>query len=82
MKIIKRTALAMACAGAMTVAANTAQAANWLMLQGTEPEGAAKPVNVWGFVQADYQADNSTPRVSNQGLVPPKLIGPNLTSQS
>ena len=82
MKIIKRTALAMACAGAMTVAANTAQAANWLMLQGTEPEGAAKPVNVWGFIQADYQADNSTPRVSNNGLVPPKLIGPNLTSQS
>ncbi len=80
MKIIKRTALAMACAGAMTVAANTAQAANWLMLQGTEPAGTAKPVNVWGFVQVDYQKDTSTANATG-GYIPPKLLGPNLTSQ-
>jgi hypothetical protein len=80
MKIVKRTALAMACAGAMTVATHTAQAANWLMLQGTEPEGAAKPVNVWGFIQVDYQKDTSKPN-STGGYVPPKLLGPDLTAQ-
>lgn len=80
MKIIKRTALAMACAGAMSVAVNSAQAANWLMLQGTEPSGTAKPVNLWGFVQVDYQKDTSTAN-STGGYVPPKLLGPNLNSQ-
>ncbi|OGI37268.1 MAG: hypothetical protein A2140_04695 [Candidatus Muproteobacteria bacterium RBG_16_62_13] len=80
MKIIKRTALAMACAGAMTVAANTAQAANWLMLQGTEPAGTAKPVRLWGFAQVEYQKDTSSTN-STGGYVPPKLLGPDLTSQ-
>ncbi len=80
MKIIKRTALAMACAGAMTVAVNSAQAANWVMLQGTEPEGTTKPVTVWGFVQVEYQKDTSSAN-STGGYIPPKLLGPNLTSQ-
>jgi len=80
MKVIKRTALALACAAALGTAANTAQAANWLILQGTEPAGTAKPVNVWGFVQVDYQVDTSDPN-STGGYVPPKLLGPNLSSQ-
>lgn len=55
-------------------------AANWLMLQGTEPEGSAPRIKMWGFVQAQYQKDNSD---ANPGgaFIPRKLIGPNLTSQ-
>ncbi len=32
-----------------------AQAANWLMLQGTEPAGAAPRAKLWGFIQPEYQ---------------------------
>jgi hypothetical protein len=60
------------------------------MLQGTEPAGAAPRAKVWGFVQAQYQKDNSDPCETgcggppanpNTGYIPPKLIGPNLDSQ-
>lgn len=56
------------------------QAANWLMLQGTEKTDAAPRAKVWGFVQAQYQKDSSTASAAGK-YVPPKLIGPNLTSQ-
>lgn len=64
-----------------------AQAANWLMLQGTEPASAAGRAKVWGFIQAQYQKDDSDPCTAAcgpggaTGYVPPKLIGPNLDSQ-
>ena len=61
--------------------ASSVQAANWLMLQGTEPEGQSARAKVWGFVQAQYQYDTSDPN-SNGGYNPPKLIGPNLDDQS
>lgn len=57
-----------------------AHAANWLMLQGTEPAGAAPRIKMWGFIQAQYQKDSSDPN-STGGYIPPKLIGPNLSSQ-
>jgi hypothetical protein len=56
------------------------QAANWLMLQGTEPDSAAARAYLWGFVQVQYQKDNSDAN-SSDGYIPPKLIGPNLESQ-
>lgn len=59
---------------------NSAHAANWLMLQGTEPADAAPRAKVWGFIQAQYQKDNSDPNAAGQ-YVPPKLVGPQLTSQ-
>lgn len=62
------------------IASCSSQAANWLMLQGTEPSSAAPRVKVWGFIQAQYQKDNSDPN-STDGYIPPKLIGPNLSSQ-
>jgi len=65
-------------------AIQVAEAANWLMLQGTERPGAAGRAKVWGFIQAQYQSDSSEPFAHpTQGdlYVPPKLIGPNLTSQ-
>jgi len=80
MNAIKRTLLAMACASAMGATVNTAQAANWLMLQGTEPGGTAARANVWGFVQVNYQADTSEPN-STGGYIPPKLLGPDLNTQ-
>jgi hypothetical protein len=58
-----------------------ASAANWLMVQGTEPEGSADLARVWGFVQVQYQKDDSDPNPAG-GYIPPKLIGPNLDSQS
>lgn len=60
--------------------ASSAQAANWLALQGTEPDGASKRVHLWGFIQAQYQKDNSDPNAGD-GYIPPKLIGPNLSGQ-
>ena len=67
-------------------AIQVAEAANWLMLQGTERPGAAGRAKVWGFVQAQYQSDSSDPFVhpgTGEDLwVPPKLIGPNLESQA
>ncbi len=57
------------------------EAANWLMLQGTEPNSAAERAKVWGFIQVQYQKDYSDAN-SAGGYIPPKLIGPNLTSQS
>lgn len=58
----------------------SSQAANWLMLQGTEPESSVPRAKVWGFVQAQYQQDNSDAN-SDDEYIPPKLIGPNLSSQ-
>jgi hypothetical protein len=59
----------------------TASAIDWLMLQGTEPQDASAPVKVFGFVQANYMKDYSSANAAG-GYVPPKLLGPNLTSQS
>jgi hypothetical protein len=56
-------------------------AADWLKLQGTEPDGSADLARVWGFVQVQYQNDQSDPNPAG-GYIPPKLIGPNLDSQS
>lgn len=61
--------------------ANTANATNWLMLQGTEPAGASSPVKVWGFIQTYYQKDYSSASATG-AYVPSKLLGPNLNAQS
>ena len=65
---------------ALLSSASTVQAANWLMLQGTEPEGQSERAKLWGFVQVQYQKDNSDPNAGG-GYIPPKLIGPNLNEQ-
>ena len=84
----KKYLLASAVAITLIPAIPTAQAANWLMLQGTEAPNAAPTAQVWGFIQTSYQVDTSTACVPNAkacpngGYIPPKLIGPDLTSQS
>lgn len=40
--------------------ASSVQAANWLMLQGTEKEGSSARAKVWGFVQPEYQSTSGT----------------------
>ena len=35
-------------------------AANWLMIQGTEPAGSTDRANVWGFIQPTYQTVDGT----------------------
>ncbi|WP_455365589.1 porin [Kaarinaea lacus] len=90
MKKLNKKTFAAACAAAvLTGISVNAQAANWLMLQGTEPSGEAPRAKVWGFIQAQYQKDESDPCTApapgcgpNQDpYIPPKLIGPNLDSQ-
>jgi hypothetical protein len=65
----------------VTLASGPVNAANWLMLQGTEPAGSADLARVWGFVQVQYQKDYSDPNPAG-GYIPPKLIQPNWDSQS
>lgn len=51
-----------AAVAAATIAfggAGGAQAANWFKLRGTEPEGVAHTLQVWGFLQPTYINDNS-----------------------
>ena len=76
----KRTILCLAWFATLFVS-GTASAANWLIVQGTEPDGSADLARVWGFVQVQYQDDQSDPNPAG-GYIPPKLIGPNLDSQS
>lgn len=55
---IKKTAILLALAGALGT--QSVQAANWLMLQGTESADQAARAKVWGFVQLNYQSTNDT----------------------
>lgn len=66
--------------GLLVLSAN-ALGANWLTLQGTEPEGAEQLGKVWGFVQVQYQDDSSDPNGAG-GYIPPKLINADFQSQS
>ncbi|MDT8383985.1 MAG: porin [Gammaproteobacteria bacterium] len=56
---LKKAALAVACAGGMA-ATMQVEAANWLMLQGTEPSSAAGRAKVWGFLQPTYTSMKGT----------------------
>lgn len=79
-KLFKRTLICAVCSLAFGFT-GTASAYDWLSLQGTEPEAASVPAKVFGFVQTDYQKDYSKANAAGQ-YVPPKLLGPNLDSQS
>jgi len=58
-KVVKTTAAVIACTGLFT--AFNAQAANWLMLQGTESSSSAPRAKVWGFIQPTYSYTEGTP---------------------
>ena len=77
----KTTVLLGSIVASLLIFSSNAFAANWLQLQGTEPAGSEQLGKVWGFVQVQYQDDASDPDTLGR-YVPPKLIGPNLDSQS
>ena len=79
-KLFKRTLISVAFTLGFA-AAGTASAVDWLMLQGTEPAAASPAVKVWGFIQTDYQKDFSKASATG-AYISPKLLGPNLNSQS
>ena len=56
---LKKAALVAACAAGMA-ASMQVEAANWLMLQGTEPSSAAGRAKVWGFLQPTYTSMKGT----------------------
>ena len=76
MKNFKKVALAATVTAMLGGFASTANAVNWLMLQGTERNGQAPRAKVWGFLQPTYQQDTS-----KKGAEPTR-IGPNLEKQS
>lgn len=57
-KYLKRYVLVVGIATSLT--ALPGYAANWLLLQGTEPAGSAERANVWGFIQPTYQTVDGT----------------------
>jgi hypothetical protein len=63
----------------------TANATNWLQLQGTEPAGSTDRFNLWGFIQPEYDyTENSKlpvgPYAGQKAVF--NQIGPDLTSSS
>ena len=63
----KKVALAATCTamlGGVSGVVTTANAANWLALQGTERTDAAPRVKVWGFIQPEYQSTSDTKLVA------------------
>lgn len=56
----KKTLLASACAAVTMGLSPVTQAANWLMLQGTEAPSATKTVQLWGFLQPQYVQTDGT----------------------
>lgn len=60
MKYFKKAALAATCTALLGGAVSTAQAANWLMLQGTEPADSGARAKVWGFLQPTYFQTDGT----------------------
>lgn len=56
---LKKAALAVACAGSLA-ATMQVEAANWLMLQGTEPSSTSGRAKVWGFLQPTYTSMKGT----------------------
>ena len=77
----KKNVLIKAVGVALLSCVSTVHSANWLALQGTEPDGQSARARLWGFIQVQYQKDNSDAN-SSGGYIPPKLIGPNLNEQS
>jgi hypothetical protein len=79
---------------AMLVFCTGLDAADWLMLQGSEPESVvAKGVSVpysnktpklWGFIQVNYKQDKGDVQVSPTGInqTPFSLLNPDLEDQS
>ncbi len=81
-QLFKKTLLAAAVTAGMA-ATMQAQAANWLMLQGTEPADAAPRAKLWGFLQPTYRATKGSKVAAGAWAGEPaqfNLIAPHLSS--
>ncbi len=79
---MKKVALALACAGGMA-ATMQVEAANWLMLQGTERSSAAGRAKLWGFLQPTYSSTAGTkvPTAAWKGEnMQPNMLAPHLAT--
>lgn len=79
------TAVATMIGVAASLTPSNSEAANWLMLQGTEKPNEAPRAKLWGFVQLDYQQTDDTKLKSGPGKDGPAAfnqIGPQLSSAS
>ncbi|HEV57831.1 MAG TPA: porin [Phycisphaerales bacterium] len=79
-----------ALAGVVTLglglaAAGQANATNWVMLQGTEPDGMAERARLWGFIQPTYRSTSGTELPAGPWAgqpMQPNMIPTDLTSDS
>jgi len=53
---LKKKLLLKTMGAVLLTGASTVHSANWLALQGTEPDGQSARARVWGFVQPEYQS--------------------------
>ncbi|MBN2817118.1 MAG: hypothetical protein JXQ67_10580 [Campylobacterales bacterium] len=79
---------------ALLASSSQLSGADWLTIQGSEPEFAApegiivpnrtKQPKIWGFIQANYRADFGTVKVNPAGInqTPFSVLNPNNESQS
>ena len=58
--LFKKAVLASACTAVMMGLAPVSQAANWVMLQGTEEPNATEVAKLWGFIQPQYSQTDGT----------------------
>ena len=90
MKTISKVKLG--CLAVLTLSSQV-DAANWLMLQGTQPEIVApkgikvpyrnKKPKIWGFIQANYKKDYGSVLIGGgKNKTPFSLLNPDLQSQS
>jgi len=83
--ILKKHFITKIIAATCLLGATTAQAANWLMLQGTEKSGQSERARVWGFIQPEYQSTDGTtlkagPYAGQDAIF--NQIGPDLKTDS
>jgi len=87
---MSKSKLTLAVAGvvsalSMGVSTQNVEAANWLMLQGTEKPGAVGRAKVWGFVQAEatYLDATKVPAAAWKGnTMQPNTVGPDRSSRA
>lgn len=81
----KETARIAAAAILTGFTCTAAQAANWLELQGTEPEASAARAMLWGFIQPEFQYTEGTELQAGPSAGQPATfnqIGPDLDTNS
>lgn len=87
---MSKNKLTLAAAGVVSaltlgMPAKDAEAANWLMLQGTERDAAAGRAKVWGFIQPEFQYTEGSALEGGAFAGKPaqfNMINPNFTSRA